>query len=137
MVHNQVRRFEHEGRTVAVAFLTYSYPARTSWTEVARLIARLDGADLKVLVTHQLSDATAQLVKDRVDLVLAAHTHGGQVNPVLGLWHVPLARIETPFIDGRYQLGSTTIIVTAGVGYSLVPFRYAAPGSVETLEVRW
>jgi predicted MPP superfamily phosphohydrolase len=137
MVHNEVRRFQHDGRTIAVAFLTYSYPAPTAWTEIARLIAELDGADLKVLVTHQLSDTTMALARDRVDLVLAAHTHGGQVNPVIGLWHVPLARLETRYIDGRYQVGGTTVVVTAGIGYSLVPFRYASPGSVETLEVRW
>ena len=90
-----------------------------------------------MLVTHQLTAAIADAVRDRIDVVLAAHTHGGQINPVVGLVHVPLARLETPYIDGRYQLGSTTIIVTAGVGYSIVPLRYAAPGSVETIDLVW
>lgn len=137
VMHNQVRRFEHHGRTIAVAFLTYSYPARTSDAEVERLLAELDGADVAILVTHQLTAAVARRARDRVDLILAAHTHGGQVNPVVGLWHVPLARLETPYVDGRYRLGATTIIVTAGVGMSLVPFRYASPGSVETIDLVW
>jgi predicted MPP superfamily phosphohydrolase len=137
MVHNEVRRFDHHGRTVAVAFLTYSYPSRTPGEEVDRLIAELQGADVRILVTHQLVDDVAARAKDRVDLILAAHTHGGQVNPLLGVWHVPLARLETPYVDGRYQLGGTTIIVTAGVGYSIVPFRYASPGSVELVELTW
>ncbi len=137
MVHNEVRRFDHHGRTVAVAFLTYSYPSRTSGEEIDRLIAELQGADVRILVTHQLVDDVAARAKDRVDLILAAHTHGGQVNPLLGVWHVPLARLETPYVDGRYQLGGTTIIVTAGVGYSIVPFRYASPGSVELVELTW
>jgi predicted MPP superfamily phosphohydrolase len=71
----------------------------------------------------------------KVDLVLGAHTHGGQVNPVLGVTHVKLARLETDLIDGRYELGKTTVIITAGVGYSIVPFRYAAPGSIELIEL--
>ncbi len=137
MVHNQVRRFEHHGRTIAVAFLTYSYPSRTSAAEIERLLAATDGADVKVLVTHQLTNDVARVARDRVDLILAAHTHGGQVNPVIGLWHVPLARIETPYVDGRYQLGRTTLIVTAGIGMSLVPFRYASPGSVEVIDLVW
>ncbi len=137
MVHNQVRRFDHHGRTVAVAFLTYSYPARTSAAELDRLIAELQGADVRVLVTHQLVADVAARARDRVDLILAAHTHGGQVNPLVGLWHIPLARLETPYVDGRYQLGGTTIIVTAGVGYSIVPFRYASPGSVELVDLVW
>jgi predicted MPP superfamily phosphohydrolase len=135
MLHNEVRRFEHHGRAIAVAFLTYSYPARTPADEIARLIAAVEDADVSVLVTHQLDDEVATMVRDRVDVVLAAHTHGGQMNPVFGVWHVPLARIETPFVDGRYQLGATTIVVTAGVGYSVVPLRYAAIGSVDVIEL--
>lgn len=86
------------------------------------------------LVTHQLDAALASLVENKVDLVLGAHTHGGQVNPVIGLAHVNLARLETEFVDGRYELGTTAIIVTAGIGYSIVPIRYA-PGSIELIEV--
>jgi len=135
MLHNEVRRFDHHGRTIAIAFLTYSYPSRTSAEELGRLLDELRGADYRILVTHQLVEEVADLVRDRVDLVLAAHTHGGQVNPLIGPWHVPLARLETPYVDGRYQLGTTTIIVTAGVGFSIVPFRYAAVGSVESIDV--
>lgn len=99
------------------------------------MIASVADADVTVLVTHQCTREVADLARGRIDLVLAAHTHGGQVNPLLGLWHVPLARVETPYVDGRYQLGTTTLIVTAGVGYSIVPFRYASVGSVETIDV--
>jgi predicted MPP superfamily phosphohydrolase len=137
MLHNEVRRFDHHGRTIAVAFLTFNYPSRTPRPEIERLLDATAGADVSILVTHQLDATTAALARDRVDLILAAHTHGGQVNPVIGLWHFPLARLETPYIDGRYQLGRTTIIVTAGIGYSLVPFRYASVGSVETIDLVW
>ena len=136
MLDNQVRWFDHHGKKIAVAFLNYNYVTRAPAATVFALLAQLAGADYKILVTHQFDPALAQLVEDRVDLVLAAHTHGGQINPVVGLVHVPLARLETPYIDGRYQRGSTTIIVTAGVGYSLVPIRYASPGSVELIELR-
>ena len=34
-----------------------------------------------------------------------------------------------------YQLGTTTVIVTAGIGMSVVPIRYAAPGSVELIDL--
>lgn len=137
VLHNAVRRFDHHGRDIAVVFVTYSYPSRTPLAEIDRLIASAEDADVTILVTHQLVEEVAELARDRVDLVLAAHTHGGQVNPLLGVWHLPLARLETPYVDGRYQLGSTTIIVTAGIGYSLVPFRYASPGSVEIVDLVW
>ncbi|MDQ3370785.1 MAG: metallophosphoesterase [Myxococcota bacterium] len=136
MLSNQLRWFEHAGKRIGVLFLDYNYLHRTDDPTIAALIAGLAGADYSILVTHQFDAHVAALVKDRVDLVLGAHTHGGQVNPVLGVVHVPLARLETVYIDGRYQLGTTTVIVTAGVGYSLVPFRYASPAAVEILELR-
>jgi predicted MPP superfamily phosphohydrolase len=136
MLDNQIRMFEHAGKRIGVAFLNYNYVTRTPAPQVQALIAQLAGADYKIVVTHQLDDKLAAQLEDRVDLVLGAHTHGGQINPVIGVVHVPLARLETRHIDGRYQLGTTTVIVTAGIGYSLVPIRYAAPGSLEIIELR-
>jgi hypothetical protein len=136
MLNNEVRWFEHEGKRIAVLFLNYNYIVRTDRAAIESLVASIANADYSIVVTHQLDRALAPLLESKVDLVLAAHTHGGQINPVVGLVHVKLARLETRFVDGRYMLGSTTVIVTAGVGYSMVPFRYAAPGSIELLELR-
>jgi uncharacterized protein len=135
VLNNQVRRFDHHGKQIAVLFLNYNYVYRTPTTTVAELVAGMAGADYSIVVTHQLDARLAAVLEDKVDLVLGAHTHGGQVNPVVGLVHVPLARLETTFVDGRYALGTTTVIVTSGVGMSVVPIRYAAPGSIELLEL--
>jgi predicted MPP superfamily phosphohydrolase len=136
MINNDIRTFDHHGKRIAVAFLNYNYIFRTDPATIASLVARVGSADYSIVVTHQLDAALSALLRDKVDLVLAGHTHGGQVNPVVGLTHVNLARLETEFVDGRYTLGaSTTVIVTAGVGYSIVPFRYAAPGSIELIEL--
>ena len=137
MLDNEVRLFAHEGKTIGVAFLNYNYVTRATPPVVAALLGKLAGADYKIVVTHQFDARLAALLKDQVDLVLAAHTHGGQINPVVGVVHVPLARLETIYIDGRYALGEkTTVIVTAGIGYSLVPVRYASPSSLEIIELR-
>ena len=133
---NEVRTFAHAGKRIAVAFLNDNYIVRPTRAQIDALVGQLAGADYKILVTHQFDRALAAQLENRVDLVLAAHTHGGQVNPMVGLVHVKLARLETRFIDGRYALGATTVIVTAGVGTSVVPIRYAAPGSIELIELR-
>ncbi len=135
MLNNEVRWFEHHGKRIAVVFLNYNYIYRSDPATISSLVAGVAGADYKIAVTHQLDATVAALLAGKVDLVLGAHTHGGQVNPVIGLAHIKLARLETDFIDGRYELGATTIIITAGVGYSIVPFRYAAPGSIELIEL--
>lgn len=136
MISNDVRWFEHHGKRVAVVFLNYNYIQKIEPPAIAALVDSVRDADYSIVVTHQLDRTLFALLEDKVDLVLGAHTHGGQVNPVVGAVHVPLARVETPFIDGRYQRGRTTILITAGIGYSLVPIRYASPGSIELLELR-
>lgn len=135
MLDNEVRWFEHAGKRIAVVFLDYNYIHRSDAVTIVSLVASVAAADYSIVVTHQLDAKLAALLQDKVDLVLAGHTHGGQVNPVIGVTHANLARLETPYVDGRYQLGATTIIVTAGIGYSIVPFRYASPGSIELIEV--
>lgn len=136
MVSNAVRWFEHRGKRIGVVFLDYTYVRKVRPETVQALLAEVAKADYAIAVTHQLDRDLAALLKDRVDLVLGAHTHGGQVNPVIGVTHIRLARLETTFVDGRYPLGArTTVIVTAGVGYSVVPFRYAAPGSMEIIDL--
>lgn len=135
MLNNEVRWFEHHGKRLAVVFLNYNYIVRTPPDVVAGLVASVAGADYSIVVTHQLDETLAAQLENKVDLVLGAHTHGGQVNPVVGVVHVPLARLETEYIDGRYQRGATTIIITAGIGYSIVPVRYASPGSIDIVDV--
>ena len=136
MLNNELRWFEHCGKRIAVVFVNYNYIHRTDAATISALLAKTAPADYTILVTHQFDATLAALVESKVNLVLAGHTHGGQVNPVVGAVHVPLARLETEYIDGRYQLGSTTVIVTAGIGYSIVPIRYAAPSSIELIDVQ-
>jgi predicted MPP superfamily phosphohydrolase len=136
MLANEVRWFEHAGKRIGVLFLDYNYIARADAITVNLLVAQLATADYAIVVTHQFDRALAAQLRDRVDLVLAGHTHGGQVNPVVGVTHVNLARIETPYVDGRYAIGKRTIaIVTSGIGMSVVPIRYAAPGSIEIIDL--
>lgn len=135
MPNNEVRWFDHHGKRIAVVFVNYNYIFKTDRATIAALVASVAGADYSIVVTHQLDAALAALLENKIDLVLGAHTHGGQINPVVGVTHVQLARLETEFVDGRYQIGTTTVIVTAGIGYSIVPIRYASPGSIELIEL--
>ena len=136
MGNDEVRWLEYCGKRIAVVLLNNNYVHRPDRATIESLVAQAASADYSILVTHQLDRRLAALLEGKVDLVLAGHTHGGQVNPVIGVNHVRLARIETDLVDGRYQLGTTTVIVTAGIGYSIVPIRYAAPGSIELIDLR-
>ncbi len=136
MIDNEVRTIEHHGKRIAIVYLNYNYIVRTKAGLISKLLDQAQSADYRILVTHQFDSKLAELVRDRVDLALIAHTHGGQVNPFIGFTHVSIARVETPYVAGRYQLGKTTLIVTSGIGFSIAPFRYAAPASLEFIDIR-
>jgi hypothetical protein len=57
-------------------------------------------------------------------LVLAGHTHGGQVRlPFIGAVRVP-SRYGTRFARGLFKLGDTLFYVNAGIGMSHLPIRF-------------
>jgi predicted MPP superfamily phosphohydrolase len=67
------------------------------------------------LRTHPAGHATS--------LVLSGHTHGGQIRlPLIGpLWLPPGGR---KYVDGLFQLGTTQLYVSRGIGSVGAPFRF-------------
>jgi uncharacterized protein len=83
---------------------------------------RLPGA--KVLLSHS-PDPFAALPRD-VGLMLAGHTHCGQIRlPLIGAISYE-SRYEERFGCGRIEENGRTLIVTAGLGTSVLPLRLLA-----------
>lgn len=70
------------------------------------------------------------------DLVLAGHTHGGQIKiPGLGAVFVPGQGFPPKYVEGVYRIGSTTMFITRGLGTSRLPVRlFSRP---EVAIIRW
>jgi predicted MPP superfamily phosphohydrolase len=98
--------------------------AYTRHQDMPKLAAAMRGlAGARLVVTH--SPDIAPLLPKEVALLLAGHTHCGQI--VLPLYG-PVAQVAAP----RYRCGvihesGRTIVVTAGLGTSTVPMRFGAP----------
>jgi hypothetical protein len=93
-------------------------------------------ADLRVLLLHypRLAD---ELPRGAFDLVLAGHMHGGQINLPYPGGRVHLAHLGARFTRGLYRLPQGTMHVSAGLGTTFVPFRFAArPEATELVLVR-
>lgn len=77
-----------------------------------------------VLLAH--SPAIMKRVSGAVDLVLAGHTHGGQVRlPLIGApWGT---RIGGGYDYGLYEENETVMYVTRGVGMAHLPIRFLCP----------
>ncbi|HZL83039.1 MAG TPA: metallophosphoesterase [Candidatus Deferrimicrobium sp.] len=69
-------------------------------------------------------------------LVLAGHTHGGQVRlPFIGAVRVP-SRYGTRFAHGLFKLGDTLFYVNAGMGMSHLPIRFLCRPELTVLTLK-
>jgi hypothetical protein len=87
-----------------------------------------DGA-VNLLLSHNPA-VFPQAAKAGFDLVLAGHTHGGQINVEILSENVSVARIFTPYVKGMYESGGARMYVSCGLGTVAVPVRLGAPPEV-------
>lgn len=85
-------------------------------------IAKADSA-YKILLAHrpELVDVYA---KNSINLVLSGHAHGGQFKiPFLGGVIAPDQGFFPKYTEGVYKIGGTKMIVSRGLGNSIIPIR--------------
>jgi hypothetical protein len=104
------------------------------WTKRLAEIAPLvrDNAPATILLAHdprRLIEAAAL----NIPLVLAGHTHGGQVVlPLVGA----IAAQKFPVVAGIGRRGQTTMFVSRGIGTIYVPIRVNCPPEVAVLTLQ-
>jgi uncharacterized protein len=126
-----------KGKKILVTGLTHIYSQRLNEAALRRILEDRPEADLKILLVHQPAEWLIQEASDRgYDIVVAGHTHGGQI--VLHPLGIPLTASmrETRYYSGMYTYDSTTIVVTRGIGLTLAPVRYHAGAEVTTIVLR-
>ena len=93
------------------------------------------GAGVRVLLTH--SPEAVQWAGDGTyDLVLAGHTHGGQIclpHPTKG--RILLSTSGSAFGSGLYRINGVDMHVSPGVGTTLLPFRLLRRPEITLLEL--
>jgi hypothetical protein len=88
----------------------------------------------KLLLAHS-PDILPAAARHRVDLVLAGHTHGGQIRlPWLGPL-VTRTRISRRYAWGLTTCGDTLCHTTSGAGCSFPPVRLDCPQEIVLLEL--
>jgi predicted MPP superfamily phosphohydrolase len=139
MLDDEVRWYEVGGRRLAVVVATDNYITPLGEAGARSLMQRASGADFTIVLAHQARRPLIAAARAAgAQLMLAGHTHGGQVRLWFGV-DLVAARIESPYLTGRYrggQLGPMELIVSSGLGTSILPFRYRAPATVEIVTLR-
>jgi len=85
-----------------------------------------------ILLSH--SPDVFDAIPNNVDLVLAGHTHGGQVNiPFVGRPIVPSV-FGDKYAYGLIEEDGKKMIVTSGIGTSILPIRFNCPPEIVVID---
>jgi uncharacterized protein len=102
----------------------------------------LDGAErliqpgaLNILLQHN-PDVFPTAALQGYNLLLAGHTHGGQVTVEILDRAISPAFFFTPYVYGLYRSGSAAAYVTRGIGTIGIPARLGAPPELTLLRLR-
>ncbi len=78
-----------------------------------------------------------EYVENSSQLILAGHTHGGQIRlPLLGALILPVEEEYKKFDYGMFELETgARLIVTRGIGCSLVPVRLLCPPEIAVIKI--
>ncbi len=87
-----------------------------------------------VLLSHN-PDVFPVAVRKGYDLTIAGHTHGGQVRVEILSADLNIARVFTPYVDGLYRQGASSIFVSRGIGTIGLPARLGAPPEVALIRL--
>lgn len=130
-----VRILDNEAVTVGGMRLGGVDDEYTGNADLKRTVGAMRSAPgAKVLLTHS-PDVVPATPRD-VTLVLAGHTHCGQIRlPIYGALSY-VSKYGDRFGCGLITEGPRRVVVTAGIGTSVLPFRLGAPPDVWLLTLK-
>jgi uncharacterized protein len=88
-----------------------------------------------ILLQHN-PDVFPKAARQGYNLLLAGHTHGGQVTVEILDQAINPARFFTPYVSGLYRAGNSAAYVTRGIGTIGIPARIGAPPEISLLRLR-
>lgn len=103
-----------------------------------RKLSELSSEDVSftILFSHRPELFDTYAAHD-MDLVLAGHAHGGQFRlPLIGGLIAPNQGLFPKYDDGLYSEGNTNMIVSRGLGNSIIPFRFNNRPEVVLIELK-
>ena len=144
LLKNNVRMLDNESLMIPLkdfklflSFTTNTYMDKTTDRTLDSLAKQSTGSDFKIMITHQpLKNVILNSVKNYFDLILAGHTHGGQITFLFPFFNLSPTIFETKYLRGEFDFGKTKMLVCRGLGMSLAPVRYNSTPEIILLELK-
>ena len=120
---NDIARTRVRGRTITIGGLERHWDTEAAMETAEALEARRGADDVRILLAHRPDAAVTLGRNSRVDLVVAGHTHGGQVQlPLIG---PPVTKTGVPrrvAAGGLHTVDGRRIYVSRGIGVEHAPY---------------
>ncbi len=121
---------------IGITFVTNTYVEHIDQIELDSLTNLSPENDINILLTHQPRQyVIEEAVKKKFDLMLAGHTHGGQISFLFPFFNLSPTLFETKYVRGDFHFGNLMLIVTRGLGMSLAPFRYNSTPEITVIRL--
>ena len=143
VLQNEVAVIDSNGQHLRILGFKDHLKLNKSWAETSRdtkhllestgdgdIIALEHSPDILPVISGELS------ISPSLKLILAAHTHGGQVRlPILGSPIVP-SMFGQRYAYGHIKQNDVDMFVTSGIGTSILPIRFMTPPEIVVLTIR-
>ena len=145
VLHNESVILENEGEVIVFAGID-DPDFKDRDTAVQEYIEKIQIQEIKmergekvptytILLSHRPETFNAYVTED-IDLVLAGHAHGGQFRlPFIGGMIAPNQGFFPKYDAGVYVKNKTTMIVSRGIGNSVIPVRIGNRPEIVVIEL--
>ena len=142
VLQNEVATISVNGKQLRLVGLKDHLELAPKWSSISTDASTyLAGGDGQIILLEHSPDILPAVTGDRLispdlRLILAAHTHGGQVwLPLIGSPIVP-SNYGQKYRAGHIREVGVDMFVTTGIGTSLLPFRFLVPPEIAVLTLR-
>ena len=129
ILHDNVIQLTKDSEAIQIAGLDDpDFTDSDTYIQESMLQTRISNMSLSneycILLSHRPETFEAY-VSEEVDLVLSGHAHGGQFRvPLIGGIIAPNQGLFPEFDAGKYIKNNTIMIVSRGIGNSIIPIRF-------------
>jgi predicted MPP superfamily phosphohydrolase len=137
VLYNAGQVVEINGRRINIVGLRdYYYMKDRGFAGLRSAFAGLDTRNFTLVLSHQ-PQIFERAAAYHADLVLAGHTHGGQLRlPLLPTLYAPGQGFLPRYGDGWYKRGQAALYISRGVGATKFPLRTFNPPEITVIEVK-
>ncbi|MCL2873956.1 MAG: metallophosphoesterase [Defluviitaleaceae bacterium] len=101
------------------------------------ILKNIDPNEFNIMLSHQ-PQIFKNILSYDVDLILAGHTHGGQVRfPLLPALYAPGQGVLPKYGDGWYHENGSNLYISKGIGSTVFPIRLFNRPEITIVEVKF